>query len=204
MIDSATDTARPAAAGAQLVRERIRESLAVKEALLADEAVATMTAIADAMTAALRADGKVLFFGNGGSAADAMHLAAELVGRFVLDRPPLPALGLADSNSSVTAIGNDFSFEDVFARQVQAFGRPGDVAVGISTSGTSENVLRGLRAAREGGLVAVGLAGERGAAMAAEADLCLLVPATATARVQEGYMTAAHAICELVERDLFG
>ena len=203
MIDQAPDSVRPSSPGAELVRERVRESLAVKEALLADEHVATMTAIADAMTGALRADGKVLFFGNGGSAADAMHLAAELVGRFVLDRRPLPALGLADSTSSITAIGNDFSFEDVFSRQVEAFGRPGDVAVGISTSGTSANVLRGLEAARAAGLVTVGLTGARGTPMAEAADHCLLVPTTATARVQEGYMTAAHAICELVERDLF-
>jgi D-sedoheptulose 7-phosphate isomerase len=159
--------------------------------------------LAERVGAALRDGGKVLLFGNGGSAADATHLAAEFVGRFRYDRAPLPALSLSDNASSVSAIGNDYSYEEVFARQVQAFGRPGDVAIGITTSGTSANVVAGLATARDEGLYTAVLTGRSGGVVGDEADLCLRMPTDETARVQECYLLIGHVLCELVERSLF-
>jgi D-sedoheptulose 7-phosphate isomerase len=179
--------------------ERIRESLAAQEALLAPERLAALVRAADTVAACLRDGGKVLLFGNGGSAADATHIAAELVGRFQLERRGLPALSLSDNASSLTAIANDYDFARVFARQVEAFGAPGDVAIAISTSGRSENVLAGVAAARERGLHTIALTGAAGALREA-ADICLEVPASSTARVQEGHILVAHVLCELVER----
>lgn len=148
---------------------------------------------------ALRAGGRVLFFGNGGSAADAQHLAAEFVNRFDRDRPALAALALTTDPSVVTSIGNDSSFDEIFARQVEAHGRAGDVAIGITTSGQSRNVLRGLRAARARNLRTAALLGRDGGAAAAEADLPLVVPALETARIQEVHIFAGHLLCRRVE-----
>jgi D-sedoheptulose 7-phosphate isomerase len=195
---------RTPVAGAALVRERVEESIAAKQQLLDGDLAEGAAGLAELITGALRAGGKILLFGNGGSAADATHLAAELVGRFRLDRAPLPALSLSDNASSVTAIGNDFGYEEVFARQVRAFGRPGDVAIGISTSGNSPNVVAGLAAARELGLHAAALTGRSGGLVCLESDACLCMPADETARVQECYLLVGHILCELVERDLFG
>ncbi|MDX6548180.1 MAG: D-sedoheptulose 7-phosphate isomerase, partial [Gaiellales bacterium] len=142
-------------------------------------------------------------FGNGGSAADAQHIATELTGRYLLDRPPLAALALADNTAALTANGNDFGFDEVFARQLRALGRPGDVAVGLSTSGASRNVLAGLTAARESGLATVGITGPRGDAMTVLCDHCIRIPAEQTPQIQEGTMLVLHTICELVEHDLF-
>jgi D-sedoheptulose 7-phosphate isomerase len=140
-----------------------------------------------------------LTFGNGGSASDAEHLASEIVGRCVIDRGPLPAVALTTNTSTLTAVANDYGFAEVFARHLEALGRPGDVAIGITTSGRSENVLRALEAARQGGLVTVALTGRRGLA-AGEVDLELRVPADVTPLVQEAHITAIHAVCEIVER----
>jgi len=163
--------------------------------------VATTLAVADAIAAALRAGGKVLIAGNGGSAADAQHIAAELLSRFVRERRPLPAVALTDP-AALTAIGNDYGFEHVFARQVRGLGRPGDVFLALSTSGRSPNVLAALKAAREGGLVTIGFTGTQGGALKALCDLCLVVPTDEVAVIQQIYLTAAHAVCALVERDL--
>ena len=187
-----------------VIRRRVRESIAVKERLLGDAPVALLARLAAAVTASIRAGGKVVLFGNGGSAADATHLAAEFVGRFNFDRAPMPALSLSDNGSSVTAIGNDYAYELTFARQIQALGAPGDVAIGLSTSGSSPNVLAALRAARARGMVTAAFTGSRGTPMEELADLCVLVPSEATARIQEGYMLYAHIMCELVEQELFG
>ena len=184
-----------------LVRQRIEESVAVKQALL--DHAGTIVAIADMLTDALRAGNKVIWAGNGGSAADATHLAAELVGRFMMDRPPLPSLSLSDNGSSVTAIGNDYAYDQTFSRQVRALGQPGDVLVAMSTSGTSANVVAALEAARELGLKTVGLTGRSGGRLPELTDVCLRVPADETARIQEGYMLAGHTACELAERALF-
>jgi D-sedoheptulose 7-phosphate isomerase len=159
--------------------------------------------IARAMIAALRAGHKVIFFGNGGSSQDAGHLAAEFMGRFAFDRPGLPAISLPDATAAMTAIGNDYSYDEVFARQVLAVGRPGDVAVGLTTSGNSPNVVRALEAASAAGLVTVALTGQGGGKAATVARISLQVPTTDTARAQEACMHLGHVICEMVEAALF-
>ena len=155
---------------------------------------------AEAIRAAFGSGGKLLVFGNGGSAADAQHMAAELVGRFVRERPGLPAVALTTDTSVLTSVGNDFGFDRVFARQVEALGRAGDVALGISTSGGSANVRAALEAARARGLVTVALTGRDGGTIGRAADIHVNVPNASTARVQEVHRTLIHAICELVER----
>ncbi|MDL2210397.1 D-sedoheptulose 7-phosphate isomerase [Desulfovibrio sp. OttesenSCG-928-O18] len=155
------------------------------------------------LAVSLARGGKILFCGNGGSAADAQHLAAEFVNRFVLDRPPLPAIALTTDTSILTAIGNDFGYEFVFSKQVQALGQPEDVLVGISTSGNSESVIRALQAARENSITTVGLTGRDGGKMAALADILINVPAESTALVQEIHITIGHLLCGLVDYFLF-
>ena len=148
--------------------------------------------------------GKVLLFGNGGSAADAQHLAAELVGRFVLERSPLPGIALTTDSSILTAVGNDYGFDQVFVRQVLALGRPKDVAIGISTSGNSPNVIKAVQAAAGRGLRTIGLAGRDGGALAKAVEIAITVPSTNTARIQECHIAVGHVLCELVENELFG
>ena len=172
-------------------------------ALVDDELAATVERVATLIAERYRAKATLLLFGNGGSAADAQHIATELTGRYLLDRPPLAALALADNTAALTAIGNDFGFEQVFARQVRAFGRKGDVAIALSTSGSSANVLAGLAAAREAGLATVGVTGPRGDRLAELCDHCIRIPAEQTPQIQEGTMLVLHTICELVEHDLF-
>jgi D-sedoheptulose 7-phosphate isomerase len=169
---------------------------------LAQECGGLIIEAASLITGSLRAGGKVLFFGNGGSAADAQHLAAEFVGRFVLERAGLPAIALTTDSSILTAVGNDYGFDKVFARQVQALGRAGDVAVAISTSGNSPNVLEGVKAARDGSLRIIGLAGRDGGRLAKEADVAITIASANTARIQECHITVGHLLCELVEEDL--
>lgn len=151
---------------------------------------------------AVQNGGKILFFGNGGSAADAQHLAAELVVRYVEDRAPIAALALNTDTSALTAISNDFGAEHIFSRQIEALGRPGDVAVGISTSGTSPNIITGLKMAREKGLVTTALTGRDGGVMPDFADHVLIVPATTTRRIQEMHITLGHLLCGAVEKKL--
>jgi D-sedoheptulose 7-phosphate isomerase len=200
---SAADTLRESAG--TLLRERVQSGIAVKESLLNPEAEQALQAVADALVASLRLGGKVLLCGNGGSAADAQHLAAELVGRLQVDRAPLPAVSLADNVAALTAIGNDYAFADVFARAVRGLGRPGDVVVGLSTSGRSENVVRALEAGRELGLVTVAfLGGSEGTPLEAAADHVLRVAAAGTPQVQEAHMFLGHIALEIVERELCG
>jgi D-sedoheptulose 7-phosphate isomerase len=153
---------------------------------------------------ACRARRIVVFFGNGGSAADAQHLAAELLGRFALDRDPLPALALGASAPETTAIGNDYGFDDVFSRPLAGLIAPGAVAIGLSTSGRSPNVVRGLQAARARDASTFAWTGADPGPVGEHADICLRVPASSTARVQEAHMVVGHILCELVERELFG
>ena len=155
---------------------------------------------AAAIRAAHQSGGKLLIFGNGGSAADAQHMAAELVNRFQRERPALAALALSTDTSVLTAIGNDYSFDRVFVRQVEALGRPGDVALGISTSGRSASVVTALEAARRRGLKTIALTGRDGGTAGAAADVHVNVPEESTARIQEVHRTLIHAICELIER----
>lgn len=158
--------------------------------------------LAARMSAAIRAGGKIMFCGNGGSAADAQHLAAELLGRYLVNRRALPAIALTTDSSALTAIANDFGFDEVFSRQVQGLGRPGDVLVAISTSGNSPNILQAVQAAREIGIVAIGLTGSAGGRMADLCDVCLRVPSAHTPRIQEMHIAVGHMLCELVEADL--
>jgi D-sedoheptulose 7-phosphate isomerase len=157
-----------------------------------------------ACAAALRSGRKLLLFGNGGAAAAAQHIATELMVRYNRDsgtRPPMAAIALTTDTSALTAIGNDFGFDDLFARQIDALCRAGDVAIGISTSGDSENVIRGLRAARAAGAVTVGFAGDGGGRLAELVDHRIFVPSTSTARIQEMHMVLGHALCALLEKD---
>ena len=188
---------------AGLVLDRLQDSLAVKSQMLSSDCVGQAGAVAEVMITSLRAGGKILFFGNGGSAMDAGHLAAELAGRFYRDRPGLAGISLSDGTASLTAIANDYAYDDVFARQIRGLGRPGDVAVGLTTSGNSANVVNALLAARETGLVTVALTGSSGGKVAAIADLCIRVPTDDTPRVQEACMHLGHTICEIVEREMF-
>jgi D-sedoheptulose 7-phosphate isomerase len=160
-----------------------------------------LEAIALAMTATLRAGGKILWCGNGGSAADSQHLAAELVGRFRRERRGLASLSLTTNSSTLTAIGNDFGYETVFSRQVEALGVAGDLLVGISTSGNSENVVAALQVARSQGLVTVAITGKGGGRMAALADHLFAVESKDTARIQEAHILAGHMICDWIELD---
>jgi D-sedoheptulose 7-phosphate isomerase len=160
--------------------------------------------VADHLIAAFRAGKKVLLCGNGGSAADAQHLAAEFVGKFYFDRPALPAEALTVNTSSLTAIGNDYSFDVVFSRQVEAFGAAGDVLIGITTSGNSRNVLEAFRVARQKGILTVGLTGASGGQLKEAADYCICIASTDTPRIQEQHILVGHILCELVEQALFG
>jgi D-sedoheptulose 7-phosphate isomerase len=181
-------------------RHRLDEHQAVVASVRDGLALDTAARAADAVTASLRAGGKLILFGNGGSAADAMHLAAEFLGRFLLDRRALPALALADNHSAVTAIGNDFGYGEVFSRQIEGLGRPGDVAWGLSTSGASPNVAAGLAAARSIGLVTVAMTGAEPGIVGAAADIVIAIPSNATPRIQEAHLLLGHIVCEAVEQ----
>jgi D-sedoheptulose 7-phosphate isomerase len=187
-----------------VIRQRVHESIAVKRSLLGNALVDAIARLSDQVVESVRAGGKVILFGNGGSAADATHLAAEFVGRFAFDRDPMPALSLSDNVSAVTAIGNDYAYDLTFARQVKALGAPQDVAIGLSTSGSSPNVLNAMRVAREKQMFTAAFTGVKGAEMAGLADLAVVIPSASTARIQEGYMLCAHIMCEVVEQTLFG
>jgi D-sedoheptulose 7-phosphate isomerase len=186
----------------QLARTRLGEGIEVAEAMRTGECATQIAAAAAEVLDALRGGGKLLVFGNGGSAADALHIAAEFVGRYMLERPPLPAIALVANPSAVTAIGNDYGFEEVFARQVKALGRPGDVAIGMTTSGRSPNVVLGLSAAAEIGMTTIAMTGAQPGPVGDAAALRLCVPSEQTPRIQEGHMLAAHVICEWVEARL--
>ncbi|MHB8136811.1 MAG: D-sedoheptulose-7-phosphate isomerase [Smithellaceae bacterium] len=179
-----------------------KESCRVKEAFLNDN-LGRLVNVIDVLTAALKAGNKILIFGNGGSAADAQHIAAEFVNRFIIERPPLPAIALTTDTSVITSIGNDYDFSEIFAKQIRALGLPGDVAWGISTSGNSPNVQKALEQAKKMGLVTLAFTGKDGGTIAQIADLSLNVSSNSTARIQETHITAGHAICELVDIKLF-
>jgi D-sedoheptulose 7-phosphate isomerase len=158
-----------------------------------------ISGIAEAVVSTFLSGHKLLLCGNGGSASDAEHIAAEFVGRFRRNRIPLPAIALTANGANLTAIGNDFGFEDVFARQVEALGQPGDLLIALSTSGQSRNILRAVETARAGGLTTVGLTGARGAEFASACTLCLVVPSAETAQIQECHMAVCHLVCEVVD-----
>lgn len=186
------------------VRDTIQASIATKQSLLhSDPLVSTVGKVSELLANALRRGNKVLLFGNGGSAADAQHIAAELVGRFAFERPALPALALSVNSSCVTAIGNDYGFDRVFSRQVEALARPGDVAVGISTSGKSPNVALAFTTAKKMELHTVALTGRSGGILREIVEHCICVPSDETPRIQECHILIGHIISELVEREIF-
>jgi len=187
-------------------RERIRSLLAESARITAAtgaEAADAIERAAARLIEVFRAGGKLLAFGNGGSAADAQHLASELAGRFHRERPALPALALTTNSSDLTAIGNDYGFERIFPRLIEAHGRPGDAAVAFSTSGNSANVLAGVEAARAAGLTTIALTGSGGGKLAEAADVAIVVPACAIARIQEAHIAVCHALCELIDAALY-
>jgi D-sedoheptulose 7-phosphate isomerase len=184
---------------AHILRTNIECSLEVHGQLI-DKCLPAMTAAADALVTAYRSNHKALFFGNGGSAADAQHLAAEFVGRYLRERGPMPALALNANSSAVTAIGNDYGYEQVFARQLEAHAFRGDVAVGLSTSGNSESVVEAIIAARRLGLFTVGLTGASGGRLRELVDVLIAVPSDKTPRIQECHILVGHALCDAVEQ----
>ena len=186
------------------IQQQIDEAHRITGVMRADATLnKALAAAAQAVIASLKADGKVLFAGNGGSAADAQHMAGEFVSRFMFDRPGLAALALTTDTSILTAIGNDYGYEKLFERQVQALGRKGDVLVVYSTSGKSPNILRALEAARAKGLVTIGFTGNRGGPMHALCDHVLATPSAETPKIQEGHLVMGHILCGLVERTMF-
>ena len=188
----------------ELAKQQVRNSVAVKQELLEDSELLSCTVeIAEIVSEALRNGKKLLLFGNGGSAADAAHIAAELVGKYQRERRGLPAFALTGNLSSLTAVGNDYGFDFIFSRQVEALGVAGDVVIGISTSGDSENVLRAMKTAREKQMTTVGMTGRTGGRLKSSVDYCLAVPSDETPRVQECHIMLGHIVCDLVERVLF-
>lgn len=184
--------------------EEILRASAEVHGRLADEGAGQIEAVAARLVEVLQAGGAVYVMGNGGSAADAQHLAGELVGRFLMERPGLRCVALSTDTSILTSVGNDYGFDDVFARQVAALVREGDVVIGISTSGSSVNVNAAIDEARERGAVTVGLSGGDGGLLARKCELCIVVPADVTPRIQEAHGTVIHILCELVEQAMFG
>lgn len=197
---STSDVVTPVA---ERARARMAQAAAIKQQMAQGVFAEQAVEVAQVMLKSLRSGGKVIFFGNGGSAQDAGHLAAELMGRFAFDRPGLAAISLPDATAAMTAIGNDYSYDEVFARQVLGVGRPGDVVVGLTTSGNSLNVVRALDAAAQAGMTTVALTGEHGGKAAGTAQIAIRVPADDTALVQEACMHLGHTICEMVESALF-
>jgi D-sedoheptulose 7-phosphate isomerase len=186
----------------QLIDDFVSESLRVKARFFSENGQ-RIADVAQKMSLGFRSGRKVLLFGNGGSAADAQHIAAEFVGRFLPDRQPLPALSLSTDTSVLTALGNDYGYQMVFARQIEAHGRVGDTAVAISTSGNSPSVLHAIDAARTKGMFTVGLSGETGGKMNDRVDVLFRVPSHVTPRIQETHLLLGHILCELIDRDLF-
>lgn len=187
-----------------IIEQRIAASIAVKNQLLEDKAlVGRIGQFADRMSAVFEKKGKVLFCGNGGSAADAQHISAELSGRFYKNRAPLFAEALHVNSSFVTAVANDYGYDEVYARMVEAAGKPGDMLVAISTSGNSANIIRAIERAKSCGMIVVGMTGATGGAMAGMCDLLINIPSSDTPRIQESHILVGHIVCELVETALF-
>ncbi|HNE19261.1 MAG TPA: D-sedoheptulose 7-phosphate isomerase [Turneriella sp.] len=186
------------------IRGQVKDSIAVKEAFLADEAnIELLNRVAGDLIAAYRAGKKTLIAGNGGSAADAQHIAAEFVSRFYFDRPALASIALTTDTSALTAIGNDYGYELLFSRQIEANGSSGDIYIAISTSGNSKNVLKSLESAKKLGIKTVGLTGRSGGKMKDIVDYCICVPSDETPRIQETHILIGHILCAAVEKELF-
>lgn len=186
------------------IRRSVRESLGVKQSILDDEALLVrLSMLCQEAIGSYRNGGKMLLCGNGGSAADAQHIAAELSGRFYYDRPPLDAEALHVNTSYLTAVANDYSYDEVFVRMTEARGRKGDVFIGLSTSGNSENILRAARKAKEMGMVVAAFTGRDGGKLRDVADILINIPSADTPRIQEGHILMGHILCETIEKALF-
>lgn len=188
-----------------LIAQQIKDSISVKELMLNDSQILDLIEnSAEVITQAYKDGFKTLLAGNGGSAADAQHIAGEFVSRFCFDRPGIPSIALSTDTSIITAIGNDYGFERLFERQIQAQGQKGDVFIGITTSGNSENIIRALNAAKEKGIKTIVLTGKTGGKVSELCDICIKVPSTETPRIQEAHILAGHIMCCIVEENLFG
>lgn len=185
----------------EIIRRTIQESIQVKEAIVRNM-IPEIAQAAAWIVESYRHGGKLVLFGNGGSAGDAQHIAAELVGRFERERRALPAIALTTNTSILTAIGNDYGYNKIFSRQVEAWVQPADIVIGISTSGNSPNVLEGIAAAKSKGAKTIGLTGEKGGKLASQTDLCLKVPSSSTARIQESHIMIGHLLCLLLEQQI--
>ncbi len=182
--------------------EILENNVAVKRDII-DHQIDVIVKIVNSIADALGRGGKLLVFGNGGSSSDAQHMAGELVGRFELERGALPAIALTTDSSVITSISNDYGFNEIFSRQIEALGAPEDIALGISTSGNSENVLAGIRKAKNMKLTTIGFSGGEGGELSKMADLCFIAPSSSTPRIQEAHITVIHIICKLVEEKLY-
>ena len=182
------------------IKSILNESIAVKEKLCQDKLIASISKLTELVIACLKNGGKIILFGNGGSAADAQHIAAELMGRFTQERKALAAIALTCNSSNLTAISNDYDFKQVFVRQIEGLGKKRDLAIGISTSGTSANVLAGISCASEMGMKTAALTSKSGQKLAKMVDVAVSVPCKNTARIQEAHITIGHIICELAEK----
>lgn len=187
------------------IQRQIADSAATKQAILENEAlIDVIVSVAQACVAVYRNGKKTLLAGNGGSAADAQHIAAELVGRYGFDRPSLPSLALTTDSSNLTAIGNDYGYDKVFSRQLEGMAQEGDLFIGISTSGNSQNVINAFESAKERGVTTAALVGRDGGKMAEMADYAIIIPSNATPRIQESHILIGHILCDIIEKELFG
>ncbi|KFN38798.1 MAG: phosphoheptose isomerase [Sulfuricurvum sp. MLSB] len=187
------------------ITKQIADSAATKQAILENDALVNLLVdVAKACVDVYRNKKKILIAGNGGSAADAQHFAAELVGRYGFDRPSLPSIALTTDSSNLTAIGNDYGYEYVFSRQLEGLAQEGDLFIGISTSGNSQNVINAFTAAKERGVTTVALVGRDGGKMAIMADYAVVIPSNATPRIQESHLLIEHIICDIIEKEMFG
>lgn len=185
------------------IKELLQESIKVKDAIIKTQ-VSTIELIAKEIISCLKNGHKIIFFGNGGSAADSQHLAAELIGRFQKERRPLPAISLNTNTSVITALANDYGYESVFAKQIEALAQTGDIAIGISTSGKAKNVIAAVKKAKEMDIKTIALTGNTGGELSRLADISLVVPSLITARIQEAHICIGHVICQLVEEAFLG
>lgn len=185
----------------EIAAQAIHDSIAVKQGVLRTM-IPHLVQAAEWVSESIRSGGKLILFGNGGSAGDAQHIAAELVGRFELERRPFPAIALTTNTSALTAIANDYDYDAIFSRQVTAWAGPADIVLGISTSGNSPNVVKGLESAKDQGAKTIGLTGEKGGRLESIADLCLKAPSSNTARIQESHILIGHILCLLIEKSL--
>jgi D-sedoheptulose 7-phosphate isomerase len=189
----------------EYIKREVAASAETKQKILNDEGfIAKIAEVAEACMKVYRSSKKTMLAGNGGSAADAQHIAAELVGRYGFDRPSIPSLALTTDSSNLTAIGNDYGYDKVFSRQVEGMGQEGDLFIGISTSGNSQNIITAFESAKAKGITTVALTGRDGGKMAQMADYALIVPSNATPRIQESHILIGHILCDIIEKELFG